>query len=148
MIYKRPESVLVVIHAESSGRVLMLQRCDDSKFWQSVTGSLEQGESPLQAAYREVMEEVGIDIEAEHLSLFDCHRCMEFELFVHFRYRYTPGITHNKEHWFCLFLPAERELVLTEHHAYKWLEAFQATMLTKSWSNRQAIKEFIINTVH
>lgn len=43
MNYKRPESVLVVIYANSSGRVLMLQRRDDPDFWQSVTGSLEEG---------------------------------------------------------------------------------------------------------
>ncbi|PVF13341.1 dihydroneopterin triphosphate diphosphatase, partial [Yersinia pestis] len=35
MNYKRPESVLVVIYAKSSGRVLMLQRRDDPDFWQS-----------------------------------------------------------------------------------------------------------------
>lgn len=43
MAYKRPESVLVVIYARQSGRVLMLQRRDDPDFWQSVTGSLEAG---------------------------------------------------------------------------------------------------------
>lgn len=48
MSYKRPESILVVIYAKSSGRVLMLQRRDDTEFWQSVTGSLEQDESPPQ----------------------------------------------------------------------------------------------------
>lgn len=147
MSYKRPESVLVVIYAKSSGRVLMLQRRDDSEFWQSVTGSLEQDESPPQAAQREVMEEVGIDIKAEHLPMFDCQRCVEFELFVHLRYRYAPGTTRNKEHWFCLVLPEELEPVLTEHHAYQWLEAMQAMMLTKSWSNQQAIEELVINSV-
>lgn len=42
MNYKRPESILAVIYARSSGRVLMLQRRDDPDFWQSVTGSLEE----------------------------------------------------------------------------------------------------------
>ena len=146
MSYKRPESILVVIYAKSSGRVLMLQRRDDTEFWQSVTGSLEQDESPPHAQ-REVMEEVGIDIEAEHLPLFDCQRCVEFELFVHLRHRYAPGTTCNKEHWFCLALPEERDPVITEHHAYQWLEAAEAVKLTKSWSNQQAIEEFVINSV-
>ncbi len=43
MQYKRPVSVLVVIYAEDTKRVLMLQRRDDPDFWQSVTGSLEEG---------------------------------------------------------------------------------------------------------
>ncbi len=110
MNYKRPESVLVVIYAKSSGRVLMLQRRDDPDFWQSVTGSLEEGEAPLQTAQREVKEEVGIDILGENLVLLDCQRCVEFELFAHLRRRYAPGITRNKEHWFCLALPEERDI--------------------------------------
>ena len=42
---KHPVSVLVVIFAQDTGRVLMLQRRDDASFWQSVTGSLEVGET-------------------------------------------------------------------------------------------------------
>ena len=57
MRYKQPVSVLVVIYAKDTGRVLMLQRRDDPDFWQSVTGSLEEGETASQAAMREVKEE-------------------------------------------------------------------------------------------
>lgn len=92
MVYKRPVSVLVVIYARDTGRVLMLQRRDDPEFWQSVTGSIEEGESAPYAAQREVKEEVNIDISAEALSLFDCQRCIEFELFAHLRRRYAPGL--------------------------------------------------------
>ncbi|WP_139823909.1 dihydroneopterin triphosphate diphosphatase [Lonsdalea iberica] len=144
MTYKRPVSVLVVIYARDTGRVLMLQRRDDPDFWQSVTGSLEEGETARYAAQREVKEEVDIDIAAEALSLVDCHRCVEFELFAHLRHRYAPGVTHNKESWFCLALPAEREVRISEHLAYQWLDAPSAARLTKSWSNRQAIEEFVI----
>ncbi|MBN3159874.1 dihydroneopterin triphosphate diphosphatase [Pectobacterium brasiliense] len=144
MVYKRPVSVLVVIYARDTGRVLMLQRRDDPEFWQSVTGSIEEGESASYAAQREVKEEVNIDISAEALSLFDCQRCIEFELFAHLRRRYAPGVTHNTEYWFCLALPAEREVQLSEHLAYQWLDVPHAAQLTKSWSNRQAIEEFVI----
>ena len=44
MAYKRPVSVLVVIYAEDTKRVLMLQRRDDPDFWQSVTGSPKRGD--------------------------------------------------------------------------------------------------------
>ncbi|WJV55637.1 dihydroneopterin triphosphate diphosphatase [Prodigiosinella aquatilis] len=144
MTYKRPVSVLVVIYAADTGRVLMLQRRDDPDFWQSVTGSLEEGESAWFAAQREVKEEVNIDIAAESLSLIDCQRCVEFEIFAYLRHRYAPGVTHNTESWFCLALPKEREVELTEHLAYQWLDAPSAAQLTKSWSNRQAIEEFVI----
>lgn len=143
MAYKRPESVLVVIYARQSGRVLMLQRRDDPDFWQSVTGSLEAGELAPQAAQREVKEEVGIDIVDEHLTLTDCQRCVEFELFAHLRRRYAPGVTRNLEHWFCLALPDERAIPLSEHLAYRWMDAAAAAELTKSWSNHQAIEQFV-----
>ncbi|MGQ7188150.1 NUDIX domain-containing protein, partial [Escherichia sp. HC-CC] len=52
MAYKRPVSILVVIYAQDTKRVLMLQRRDDPDFWQSVTGSVEEGETAPQAAVR------------------------------------------------------------------------------------------------
>lgn len=144
-VYKRPVSVLVVIFAQDTKRVLMLQRRDDPDFWQSVTGSMEEGETALQAAVREVKEEVTIDVAAEQLTLIDCQRTVEFEIFSHLRHRYAPGVMHNTELWFCLVLPHERQVIFTEHLTYQWLDAPDAAALTKSWSNRQAIEEFVIN---
>ena len=145
MAYKQPVSVLVVIYAKDTGRVLMLQRRDDPDFWQSVTGSLEEGETASQAAMREVKEEVAIDVAREQLTLIDCQRTVEFEIFSQLRHRYAPGIVRNTESWFCLALPTEREIVFTEHLTYRWVNAHEAAQLTKSWSNRQAIEEFVIN---
>ena len=144
-VYKRPVSVLVVIYAQDSKRVLMLQRRDDPEFWQSVTGSVEEGETASQAAMREVKEEVAIDVAVEQLTLIDCQRTVEFEIFSHLRHRYAPGVLRNTESWFCLALPLERQIVFSDHLAYQWLDAPAAAALTKSWSNRQAIEEFVIN---
>ena len=144
-VYKRPVSVLVVIYAQDSKRVLMLQRRDDPEFWQSVTGSVEEGETASQAAMREVKEEVAIDVAVEQLTLIDCQRTVEFEIFSHLRHRYAPGVLRNTESWFCLALPRERQIVFSEHLTYQWLDAPAAAALTKSWSNRQAIEEFVIN---
>ncbi|EAP8040555.1 dihydroneopterin triphosphate diphosphatase [Salmonella enterica] len=144
-VYKRPVSVLVVIFAQDTKRVLMLQRRDDPDFWQSVTGSVEEGETALQAAVREVKEEVTIDVAAERLTLIDCQRTVEFDIFSHLRHRYALGVMHNTESWFCLALPHERQVIFTEHLTYQWLDAPAAAALTKSWSNRQAIEEFVIN---
>ena len=143
MNFKQPVSVLVVIYAQNSGRVLMLQRRDDPAFWQSVTGSLEGDETPAEAAQREVWEELAIDVAAEGLALADCQRQIEFEIFPQFRHRYAPHVTHNREHWFRLGLPGERSIILSEHLAAQWLDAAEAARLTKSWSNRQAIEEFV-----
>lgn len=141
--YKQPVSVLVVIFARNTKRVLMLQRRDDPEFWQSVTGSVEPGETTDETARREVWEELGIDTHAEQLEIVNCKRQIEFEIFSHFRYRYATGVTHNRESWFTLALPEERGVVLSEHLAWQWLEASAAARLTKSWSNRQAIAEWV-----
>ena len=137
--------MLVVIYAQRTKRVLMLQRQDDLDFWQSVTGSLEQEETPFLTALREVKEEIGVEIVAENLELIDCNQSVEFEIFPHFRYKYAPNVTHSKEHWFLLGLPDERIPVLTEHLAYQWLEPEQAAELTKSPNNAQAIRKYLID---
>lgn len=143
MNYKNPYSVLVVIYAKNTGRVLMLQRNDDPCFWQSVTGSIEVGEEPYHAALREVLEETGIDIIAQNLSLYDCNHCVKFEIFPQFRYKYAPEITYNTEHWFLLGVPDEIEPVLTEHLAHQWLSVSEAVALTKSPNNAEAIAKYL-----
>ena len=143
MNYKNPNSVLVVIYAESTNRVLMLQRKDDLEFWQSVTGTLEEGDTSWQAAVREVKEETGIDIIAEHLNLIDCNESVVFEIFPHFRYKYAPNVTHCREHWFLLAVKQEFEPILSEHLAYRWLEAKQAAELTKSPNNAKVIEKYL-----
>ncbi|QIQ21272.1 dihydroneopterin triphosphate diphosphatase [Zophobihabitans entericus] len=145
MNYKKPESVLVVIFTQREQQVLMLQRLDDLSFWQSVTGSLEDGETPYQTAIREVKEETGIDITGQQLTLIDAKHVVEFEIFPQFLHRYAPGVTANKEHWFYLPLPEKCQITLTEHKACQWLNYKEAADLTKSWNNREAILQLSKN---
>ncbi len=140
--YKRPESVLVIITAKNSGRVLMMRRKDDPDFWQSVTGSLELNENTYQTALREIKEETGFD--PEQSQLHDLSRSIIFEIFPHFRHRYAPDVTHCKEHWFKMELNEEQVPSLTEHTDFRWLKPKEAANLTKSWSNSQAILEFAV----
>ena len=142
--YKNNQSVLVVIYAKSTNRVLMLQRQDDSTFWQSVTGTLEANETPRATAIREVWEEVGLKIEESSTALFDCNESIEFEIFPHFRYKYAPNVTHCREHWFLLAMEQEFEPVLSEHLAYRWVSPEQAIQMTKSSNNAEAIRKHIL----
>ncbi|TCK01444.1 dATP pyrophosphohydrolase [Volucribacter psittacicida] len=137
--FKNPKSVLVVVYAVSTGKVLMLQRKDDPDFWQSVSGSIETGETAWQAAQREVWEEIGLTAE----GLIDCQQSVEFEIFPQFRYKYAPYITHCLEHWFLLPLAQESAVKLTEHLSYQWLTPQVAATLTKSWNNGKAIEQLL-----
>ena len=141
---KNPNSVLIVIYAQNSGRVLMLQRQDDPDFWQSVTGTIESGETPKNTAIRELWEEVRLEISENSTALFDCKESIEFEIFPHFRYKYAPNVTQCHEHWFLLAVEQEFEPILSEHLAYQWVSPEQAIQMTKSSNNAEAIRKYIL----
>ncbi len=144
MQYKNNQSVLVVIYTKDTNRVLMLQRQDDPDFWQSVTGTIESGETPKNTAIRELWEEVRLEISENSTALFDCKESIEFEIFPHFRYKYAPNVTHCREHWFLLAMEQEFEPILNEHLAYQWVSPEQAIQMTKSSNNAEAIRKYIL----
>ena len=138
MAYKRPESVLVVIHTRG-GEVLLLERARPRGFWQSVTGSLEWGESAGAAASREVLEETGLRALG---GLEALGRTVRFRIVPPWRARYAPGARFNTEHWFRLELPARRSIRLQpgEHRQHRWLPAALAAQRATSRTNRAAIR--------
>ena len=136
---KKPVSVLVLLH-DGAGHVLLLERADRAGLWQSVTGSLEDGETPVQAALREVAEETGI-VLAES-SLHDWRRSVVYEIYAHWRHRYADGVTHNTEHWFSARIDRSTPIRLSEHTAYAWQPALLAAEQVFSPSNREIIEEW------
>jgi len=119
-----------------------LQRQDDPGFWQSVTGSLEPEELPEQAAHREILEEINVDIVGLGFNLVNLHHTLQYEIRPQWRHRYPPGVTLNTEHWFALQISSQTPITLTEHIAYQWLSQEQA--ITKMWSpsNRDVIRMY------
>jgi dATP pyrophosphohydrolase len=138
--YKIPISVLVVVHTPAL-EVLMLERADRPGFWQSVTGSQNEGETLVETAVREVREETGLD--ADHYRLIDWNRQNRYEIYSNWRHRYAPGVIHNTEHVFGLMLPAPRDVTLEprEHLRYEWLAWRAAADRAFSWSNAEAIRD-------
>jgi len=145
MVYKRPESILIVVYTQL-GEVLMLQRTRPNGFWQSVTGSLEWNESPRQTAERELHEETGLDFGGR---LLDCRHTERFPIIHPWRTRYAPGVHYNREHWFGLCLPMRRTIRLNpaEHRQLRWLPFFQAAALASSWTNRNAILQIVAGLI-
>lgn len=137
--YKTPISALVLIHTPDL-QVLIMERADKAGFWQSVTGSVEGDESPYQAAIREVKEETGLD--ATLYGLHDWHASNVYEIYPHWRHRYAPGITHNREHLFALTLPEPLPIKLApnEHVKYEWVDWREAAKRVFSWTNVDALK--------
>lgn len=133
--------MLVLVHDQNQ-RILTLQRQDDPGFWQSVTGSLEPDELPEQAAHREILEEINVDIVGLGFNLVNLHHTLQYEIRPQWRHRYPPGVTLNTEHWFALQISSQTPITLTEHIAYQWLSQEQA--ITKMWSpsNRDVIRMY------
>ncbi|WP_332671521.1 dihydroneopterin triphosphate diphosphatase [Aromatoleum sp.] len=136
--FKQPVSVLVVVHTPAL-QILLLERVSPPGFWQSVTGSLEPGETPAQAALREVAEETGVVAAPRQLD--DWQRCNRFEIRPEWRHRYDPAVTHNVEHVFSLQVADGQatRLAEDEHRALLWLPLDQAAEKVFSWTNRAAI---------
>ena len=136
--YKRPVSVLVVIHTPDL-QVLLLERVRHPGYWQSVTGSQENAESLRETAIREVGEETGLVISPA--ALRDWEKTNEFEIFAEWRQRYAPGVIRNTEHVFSLEVPDALPVQLApdEHCGQCWFPWRDAASKCFSWSNRDAI---------
>ncbi|TMG98201.1 MAG: dihydroneopterin triphosphate diphosphatase [Betaproteobacteria bacterium] len=140
MRYKQPVSVLVIVYTPDLD-VLLIERADYADHWQSVTGSVEIGETLHDAAVRELAEETGIDAAA-YGGVSDWNLSNVFEIFPQWRHRYPPGTTQNTEHVFGLEVPARIPIALAprEHLRHQWLPWPEAAARCFSWSNRAAIE--------
>ena len=138
--FKIPRSTLVVIYTAKL-EVLLIERADYPGYWQSVTGSQEQGETLAETATREVMEETGIN--ASLFALTDWQQKNVYEIYPIWSHRYAPGTTHNTEHVFGLQIPDRVAVTLSarEHLQYVWLPTEKAASLCFSPTNRDAILE-------
>jgi dATP pyrophosphohydrolase len=138
--FKIPVSVLVVIYTARLD-VLLLERADHPGYWQSVTGSQNEGETLEQTAVREVLEETALD--ARSYSLGDWRLQNEYEIFPEWRWRYAPGVSHNTEHVFGLEVPAPVDVRIAprEHLSFTWLPWAEAAERCFSWSNAAAIRK-------
>jgi len=137
--FKRPESVLVVVHTRD-GHALMLHRVAPSRFWQSVTGSLEADETPLEAAVREIGEETGLAVQST--AVCDWQLQNRFPIPPRWAQRYAPGTRANLEHAFslCLDTPCPVRIDPAEHDDLRWVPLPEAIRMAWSWTNRDLMR--------
>lgn len=135
---RRPESVLVVVYSDD-GLVLLLRRVLPFEFWQSVTGSLDPGESHPQAARRELSEETGL---ADEGQLIDAGVSRTFTIDPRWRHKYAPGVTENVEHEWRYRLPDTVDIASDpeEHSEWQWVPLDEAIERVWSWTNREALE--------
>jgi dATP pyrophosphohydrolase len=66
---------------------------------------------------------------------------VDYVIYPDWRYRYAPGVTSNREHWFSLLVPTNTAVRLAprEHTAFEWLPYAKAVKRCFSESNGAAI---------
>lgn len=136
---KIPRSVLVVITAPNR-QTLLIERADAAGFWQSVTGSQDDGETFAATAERELFEETGF-VAREHGGVIDLRFENVFCIYPRWQHRYPPNTTHNRERCFAICLPKllTPKLAAREHVAFQWLPMEAAIKRVTSWSNAAAL---------
>jgi dATP pyrophosphohydrolase len=140
IVYKIPESVLVVIYTPSH-HVLLIRRVDAGT-WQSVTGSKDHPhEDWAETAVREVLEETGIDARHPQCQLHDWQLENTYDIYPAWRWRYAPEVSRNTERVFGLLVPEGTPVTLSpsEHTDWQWLPWQQAADTCFSPSNAEAI---------
>ena len=137
---KIPISVLIIVYTKNKN-ILLLNKKGKNSMWQSITGSLQINEKPLDAAKRELFEETGIVSN----NIIDCKKEHIFEIYEMWRHKYEDGITHNTEHVFKLELDDIIDIKLDsdEHDSFEWATRVKAAEKVFSHTNRQAIFDLI-----
>ena len=116
---------------EDGREYLLLHRITkEGAFWQGVTGALEEGETLLQAAAREVLEETEFR-PAEIRSLDFSYR---FPVIDEWRESYGPGPVEITEHVFVAEVDGRDPTLSQEHDAWGWHTPAEAVGMLK-WPN-------------
>lgn len=99
-----------IILSNAAGQVLWARRIGQEA-WQFPQGGINADESPEQALYRELNEEVGLS--AEHVELLACTRgWLRYRLPKRLlRHNSTPNFVGQKQKWFLLRMLAGNEQV-------------------------------------
>jgi lipoyl(octanoyl) transferase len=137
-IVHRPETVrLVKVMVHDDHRVLLLHRRPErGNFWQPITGSIEDGETPIETARREIVEETGNRSEPQALDL---HQSFMIES-QYLEARFPPPIIAS-EIGFLAHLPAQSVIHIDadEHDDFGWFNLGQAYERIRWTDDREAL---------
>ncbi|MFE4869494.1 NUDIX pyrophosphatase [Streptomyces sp. NPDC056682] len=131
--------VLVLPFRQTDDVRYALFRRSDGGYWQGVAGGGEVGESPLQAAQRELAEETGLGEDVEFVRL-DSQATIPV-VQVTGAFTWGPDVLVIPEFTFGVRLGTAEPHLSSEHTTYEWF-GFEAARQALRWdSNRSALWE-------
>jgi len=110
-------------------------------FWQPVCGGLEEGETKIDACYREILEETGISKEKIVNVIKEVHHFV-----INKDYLSKNPISPQEEFVFGFEINSSEEInidsnIQIEHEAYKWVSFDDAINLLKWKNNKDAFEK-------
>jgi 8-oxo-dGTP pyrophosphatase MutT (NUDIX family) len=122
----REAEVAIFIARRHRSEVLAVQRCAElGGYWHTIAGGIEPGESPEEAARRELAEETGLRVETVGAAFVNRHPLDQEP--PESRARFAPGITEVPVHAYLVDVPDDWEPELDwEHDEYRWCRAESA----------------------
>ena len=136
--YRLPIQVCVFLYRdrEKGRQYLLLHRVTrQGSFWQGVTGALEEGETLLQAAAREVLEETALT-PAKICPVDFSYR---FPVSDEWREAYGPDPDEIVEHVFVAKVTGDDPILSSEHDAWQWRVPKGAAETLKWQTNIEAL---------
>lgn len=137
---RQPIQVLVIPFRRRKNTIeYCLLKRSDANYWQFVAGGVESGESQMEAAAREVYEEVGTPLEAKMISL-DSTCSMPANIFKDWE-KWPKGTYLVKECAFAVEVLSDSIKLSGEHTEFCWVSFDEAMKLLKWDSNKTALWE-------
>ena len=111
----------------------------DSNYWQFIAGGGENRETPIEAAIRETIEEIGV--EPKNIKQLTCIAYVPAEVIAESRRQHWNKNTYVIPEYSFAFECDSEPTLSNEHTEYKWLTYDEARKLLKWDSNKVAMYE-------
>ena len=137
---RAPFQVLVLPYRilQDGQLVYAIFRRADGDYWQGIAGGGEDGESPLEAAKREVFEEAGINQSSHFLKLDSVATVPVVDVCG---FEWGPDVLVIPEYCFGVKVEQEELTISSEHTSFKWAD-YETAGRELHWdSNRNALWE-------